>query len=103
MSDLIQKLMEIEQAAAAITETAGEKKKEMLQQHGKRMENLAKQVHDESEAQRLEKKQQLEAEIEEELRSQKEQLELKIREMEENYEKNHTRIAQALLDRIAAV
>ena len=101
MSDLIRKLVEVEQAAASITESAGEKKKEMTREHARRLEALVRQVHAQSEEQLKNQKKQLEAKIEEELRSQQEELQLQIRGMEENYEKNHTQIAEKLLEHIA--
>lgn len=102
MNQIIQRLSEVETAAASIIEEAGAKKKQMAKNQDARIAAFEKQVHDETEKKISKQQAVLEAQIEKELKAQQGELEKQLVHMDRIYEESHSAIARQLMAKIAA-
>lgn len=102
MNQIIQRLSEVETAAASILEEASARKKQMAKEQADKIADFEKKVHKETEEKINEQRSQIEKMIKQELETQKKELEEQLEHMDRIYKENHSTIAKQLLAKIAA-
>ncbi|MFQ9509842.1 MAG: ATPase [Lachnospiraceae bacterium] len=100
MEQVLKRLSEIESAATAIMEQADVRKKELSQKMERKTAEFDQKVAQETAATIDDLRQQLHLQIESELLQQQKQTDGLLKYLDEQYNKDHTKIAQQILEQL---